>query len=148
MNILNQQAPLFVWPTQLCLGATLTTYVLSLITGNVSQVDRIWTFLPTLYTAYYALLPLWPRTQQTALLPYTPETVHESYVATFSPRALLMLALVVSRLCFRCKLCLMGSNPGYLDVQVLDDSYLFAWPFSRAACRLSYNALRRGFFRL
>ncbi|KAF8428859.1 hypothetical protein L210DRAFT_3488703 [Boletus edulis BED1] len=96
MDVLNQQAPLFVWPIQLCLGAALTTYVLSLVTGNVSQVDRVWTFLPTLYTAYYALLPLWPRTPQMFLLPYTPETVHESFVDTFSPRALLMLALVVT----------------------------------------------------
>ncbi|KAG6373315.1 hypothetical protein JVT61DRAFT_6456 [Boletus reticuloceps] len=96
MDVLNQQAPLFVWPIQLCLGATLTTYVLSLVTGNVSQVDRVWTFLPMLYTAYYALLPLWPRTPQMFLLPYTPETVHESFVDTFSPRALLMLALVVT----------------------------------------------------
>ena len=145
MDVLNQQAPLFVWPIQLCLGATLTAYILSLITGNVSQVDRLWTFLPTLYTAYYALLPLWPRTQQTALLPYTPETVHESYVATFSPRALLMLALIVSCLCFDRKSHLMRSNPGYLDVQVLDDPYLSVWPFSLAACRLSYNTFRRGF---
>lgn len=98
MDVLNQQAPLFVWPIQLCLGATLIVYVLSLLTGNVSQVDRLWTFLPTIYTAYYALLPLWPRTPQMFLLPYTPETVHESFVDTFSPRTLLMLALVVSRL--------------------------------------------------
>lgn len=96
METLNQQAPLFVWPVQFCLEVTLITYVLSLLTGNVSQVDRVWTFLPTIYTAYYALLPLWPRTSQTFLLPYTPETVHESFVGSFSPRALLMLALVVS----------------------------------------------------
>ncbi|KAF8558108.1 DUF1295-domain-containing protein [Imleria badia] len=96
MDVLNQQAPLFVWPIQLCLGVTLTTYVLSLLTGNVSQVDRVWTFLPTIYTAYYALLPLWPRTPQLFLLPYTPEIVHESFGGTFSPRALLMLALVVT----------------------------------------------------
>ena len=96
MDILNQQAPLFVWPIQLCLGATLITYVLSVLTGNVSQVDRLWTSLPTMYTVYYALLPLWPRTSPMFLLPYTPETVHESFVGTFSPRALLMLALVVS----------------------------------------------------
>ena len=96
MDVLNQQAPLFVWPIQLCIGATLIAYVLSVITGNVSQVDRLWTFLPTMYTAYFALLPVWPRTSQIFLLPYTPEAVHESFVGTFSPRALLMFALVVS----------------------------------------------------
>ncbi|KAH7106431.1 DUF1295-domain-containing protein [Auriculariales sp. MPI-PUGE-AT-0066] len=33
------------------------TYVVGEITQNVSQVDRVWTFLPTLYTAYYAFAP-------------------------------------------------------------------------------------------
>lgn len=124
MVVLEQQAPLFIWPIKLCLGATLTTYVLSLITGNVSQVDRVWTFLPTVYTAYYGLLPLWPRTPQ--ILSYTPETVRESLVDTFSPRALLMLALVVSCLYINGKLSLIRQNPGYLDVQVRNDPYLFA----------------------
>lgn len=108
MGVLEQQAPLFVWTVQFCLGTTLATYVLSLITGNVSQVDRLWTFLPTIYTAYYALLPLWPRTPQTFLLPHTPETIHESFVGTFSPRALLMLALVVSYLYIHRRLSLMA----------------------------------------
>ncbi|KZW02813.1 DUF1295-domain-containing protein [Exidia glandulosa HHB12029] len=36
------------------------TYVVSEITDNVSQVDRVWSFLPTLYTAYYALAPSMP----------------------------------------------------------------------------------------
>ena len=81
----------------------MTAYILSLLTGNVSQVDRVWTLLPTIYTAYYALLPLWPRTSQTFLIPYTPENVYESLVGSFSPRALLLLALVVSCLHILCK---------------------------------------------
>ncbi|KAG9315152.1 DUF1295-domain-containing protein [Chiua virens] len=98
MNALIQQVPLFVWPAQFCLATTLTTYILSILTGNVSQVDRVWTFLPAIYTAYYALLPLWPRAWQAFpfLFPYTPETVHDAFVDTYSPRALLMLALVVT----------------------------------------------------
>ncbi|KAG8213153.1 hypothetical protein J3R82DRAFT_11560 [Butyriboletus roseoflavus] len=107
MDVLQQQAPLFVWPVQFCLGATVTTYVLSVLTGNVSQVDRVWTFLPTIYTAYYALLPLWPRTPQMLLLPYTPQTVDQSSVGTSSPRALLMLALVVGCRCVHGKPGLM-----------------------------------------
>jgi len=67
-----------------------------LITGNVSQVDRVWTFLPTIYTAYFALLPLWPRTPALFLFPYAPESIGSSIAGTFSPRALLMLALVVT----------------------------------------------------
>ena len=97
VDVLNQQVPLFVWPIQFCLGETLTAYVLSVLSGNVSQVDRLWTFLPAIYTVYYPLLPLWPRTSPIFLLPYTSEGVHESFVGTFSPRAfLLMFALVVS----------------------------------------------------
>lgn len=92
----NLKAPLFVWPVRFCLGVTVLAYVLSLLTGNVSQVDRLWVVLPAIYSAYYALLPLWPRSFQTFLIPYTPETIDESFVGSFSPRALLMLALVVS----------------------------------------------------
>lgn len=125
MSVLEQQAPLFAWTVRFCLRTTLTTYVLSLLTGNVSQVDKVWTFLPTIYTAYYALLPLWARAPQRFLLPYTPETVHESVVSTFSPRALLMLALVVSCLYIHGKLILMRQNSGDLDVQVHDDPYPF-----------------------
>ncbi|OBZ72701.1 hypothetical protein A0H81_07519 [Grifola frondosa] len=46
----------------------------------VTFLDRLWTFLPTIYTAYYALLPLWP-------------------LESFSPRALLMLGLVSFWMC-------------------------------------------------
>ncbi|KAJ7914858.1 hypothetical protein B0H13DRAFT_2232035 [Mycena leptocephala] len=55
--------PAFEWPVQFCVFTTVVTYVLSVITSNVSQVDRLWTFLPTIYTAYFALLPLWPQQQ-------------------------------------------------------------------------------------
>lgn len=115
LNALDQQDPLFVWPVQFCLATTLITYVLSILTGNVSQVDRVWTLLPTIYTAYFALLPLWPRTSL-FLLPCTPETIHDSFVGSFSSRALLMLALVVSRPSFYCKPGLMRQGSGYLDV--------------------------------
>ncbi|KAH7927963.1 DUF1295-domain-containing protein [Leucogyrophana mollusca] len=95
-HVLNEQAPTFVWPVKFCVAMTATTYVLSLLTGNVSQVDRVWTFLPTIYTAYYALLPLWPRVAPTFFFPYTPEAISSSIGGSFSPRALLMLALVVT----------------------------------------------------
>jgi hypothetical protein len=75
---------------------TAVTYVLSILTSNVSQVDRVWTFLPTIYTVYYALLPLWPSVPLTYLFPYTPDTIPASLRETFSPRTLLMASLVVS----------------------------------------------------
>ncbi|PVG03184.1 hypothetical protein CPB86DRAFT_695896 [Serendipita vermifera] len=34
------------------------TYIVGEITGNSSQVDRMWTFFPPIYTIYFALLPL------------------------------------------------------------------------------------------
>lgn len=90
--------PTFQYPLKLCFATTLTTWVLSLITGNVSQVDRLWTFLPTIYTAYWALLPLWPNENKSIgyLAPYVPERVVGEVVEAFHPRAVLMLALTVS----------------------------------------------------
>ncbi|THH16670.1 hypothetical protein EW146_g4000 [Bondarzewia mesenterica] len=90
--------PTFQYPLKFCAASTLTTYILSLFTGNVSQVDRLWTFLPTIYTAYWALLPIWPRGNRGPawLVPYVPEEVSNDLVQAFSPRAVLMFGLVVS----------------------------------------------------
>ncbi len=89
---------LLVYPLGLCATTTLTTYVLSIITGNSSQVDRLWTFLPTIYTAYWALLPLWPHKSATwrylVLVPYVPDEASH-FARHFSPRALFMLGLTV-----------------------------------------------------
>lgn len=86
------------YPLKLCTTTTIATYILSLVTGNVSQVDRVWTLMPTLYTLYWALLPLWPRASSAwgwgYLMPYVPdEAAH--FAQDFSPRALLMLGLTV-----------------------------------------------------
>ncbi|KZT73507.1 DUF1295-domain-containing protein [Daedalea quercina L-15889] len=89
----------FVWPLKFCTGTTLVAWVLSLITGNVSQVDRIWTFMPTIYTAYFALLPLWPQEPLLPFWPNTPETVHSLVRQSYSPRALLMFGLVFTWMC-------------------------------------------------
>ncbi len=89
--------PLLEYPLNLFAATTVTTYVLSIITGNVSQVDRVWTFMPTLYTAYWALLPLWPSHDNKGwrvLHPYVPEEA-TYFARDFSPRALLMLGLTV-----------------------------------------------------
>ncbi|KZT06025.1 DUF1295-domain-containing protein [Laetiporus sulphureus 93-53] len=85
----------FRWPVKFCLSTTFISWLLSVLTGNVSQVDRVWTFLPTIYTAYYALLPLWPHEPLMPLWPYTPGVIHHAVTERYSPRALLMLGLVV-----------------------------------------------------
>jgi hypothetical protein len=93
-------APSFLmlaYPFKLCGATFLTTWILSLITGNVSQVDRIWTFMPTIYTAYFALIPFWPRTQAgwTWLFPTLNPVVTGPAFDEYSPRALLMFFLTV-----------------------------------------------------
>ncbi|KAG6335676.1 hypothetical protein ID866_3410 [Astraeus odoratus] len=101
LRTLVAKDPVLEWPVKFCLGVTTVTYLLTLVTGNVSQVDRVWTLLPTIYVAYYALLPLWPRMACSYFHPYTPSTVQESLISSFSLRALLMLALVVTWMCRR-----------------------------------------------
>jgi hypothetical protein len=126
--------PLLEYPLKLCAATTVTTYALSVVTGNVSQVDRLWTFLPTLYTAYWALLPLWPSFDNRGwrlFAPYVPE--ESTYFARdFSPRALLMLGLTVRII-----------TPDHLQVTLTDSVKKVLWTL-----RLTYHAWRRGFFRL
>lgn len=100
MNVFDAVPPEYRWPVQFCAFTTATTYVFSLITSNVSQVDRLWTFLPTIYTAYYALLPLWPNEQpRFPLAPHTPKEFGWTTAKDFSPRALLMFGLVIVWMC-------------------------------------------------
>ena len=111
-------------------GVTAICYVVSEITGNVSQVDRLWAILPFVYATYFALLPLWPTSSFLGILPYLPENAPAELSADYSPRALLMLVLTVRR--FRVR----GS-------QALLNVVQFVW-----SVRLNYNTYRRGFFNL
>lgn len=88
--------PSFQWPIRFCFCNSLIAFILGVATGNVSQVDRVWTFLPTIYAAYYALLPLWPSKSPLPLYPFVPETAHPDVLRNYSPRALLMFGLIVS----------------------------------------------------
>jgi hypothetical protein len=128
---LSSVPPYLDWPAQFCLLVTVVTWVLSLVTSNVSQVDRLWTFLPAIYTAYYALLPLWPNTQPYPLIPYAPKDLGWATVKDFSPRALLMFALIFI---WMCRLVLSHTSGLY--------------PLSDNLFRLSYNTYRRGLFNL
>jgi steroid 5-alpha reductase family enzyme len=94
MTFLNVP-PAFDWPVQFCTAVTAWCYVVSVITSNVSQVDRLWTFLPTIYTAYYAFLPILPNEQPFFLVPYAPKSLGYSVLRDFSPRAVLMLTLII-----------------------------------------------------
>ncbi|KAJ6577310.1 DUF1295-domain-containing protein [Mycena capillaripes] len=87
--------PAFAWPVQFCIFTTAATYIMSIITTNVSQVDRLWTFLPTIYTAYFALMPLWPQEQPFYLVPYTPASLG-IVPGVYNPKALMMLSLIVT----------------------------------------------------
>ena len=87
--------PTFQWPVKFCLASTAITYLLSLITGNVSQVDRVWTFLPVIYSLYYALLPYWPNYSPIPMFPTVPSELDRSLVNERNPRTLLMVTLQV-----------------------------------------------------
>ncbi|KAJ3480506.1 hypothetical protein NLI96_g8308 [Meripilus lineatus] len=91
--------PALHYPWKVCLWASTASYVLSVITGNVSQVDRIWTFMPTIYSVYFALLPLWPRKAPLPLFPYSPPDLYQPAATNYSPRAVLMASLVFIWMC-------------------------------------------------
>ena len=139
--------PTFQWPVKFCLSNSVAAFVLGVITGNVSQVDRVWTFLPTIYAAYYAFLPLWPTNPPFPLFPHVPELVNPAIVESFSPRALLMFSLIVSwlickgtqELIMSSSLGCAGAGPSPPLVLDLSRSYLSS---------LTYNTWRRGLFNL
>ncbi|CAA7266901.1 unnamed protein product [Cyclocybe aegerita] len=120
MTFLNIPAHLD-WPAQFCLLLTAGTWVASLVTANVSQVDRLWTFLPTIYTAYYALLPLWPNEQPFLFVPYAPKELGYASVKDYSPRALLIFGLVVV---WMCRLSYNTWRRGLFDLK--DEDYRWA----------------------
>ena len=103
MSILRRRRsvvpPTFQYPIKLCAATTVTVYILSLITGNVSQVDRLWTFLPVIYSSYYAFLPWWPRKPLFFLFPYSPHGVDRRIMSEGNPRTLVMFVLQVSADC-------------------------------------------------
>lgn len=111
-------SPEFSVPVKFCLFNIAWTWIASVLTGNVSQVDRVWTFLPTVYTAYFAIYPL---------LHWADAAIKSQGV---SQRAILVLVLEVSA-----RLYLFSRD--YLQrTKVI-------W-----MVRLSYNTWRRGLFSL
>lgn len=94
---LSELPPGLQWPVNFMAGTTAVCYVASEITGNVSQVDRLWALLPLIYATYFALLPLWPTSSLLGVFPYLPENALAELSSDYSPRALLMLVLTVPR---------------------------------------------------
>lgn len=47
--------PSFRWPVMFCVYTTATSWIMSVITGNVSQVDRIWTVCDNVFHSRDAL---------------------------------------------------------------------------------------------
>ena len=97
LELLNELPPALQWPVHFMAGVTTICYVVSEITGNVSQVDRLWAILPFVYATYFTLLPLWPTSSFLGVFPYLPENAPTGLSADYSPRALLMLILTVRR---------------------------------------------------
>lgn len=97
LECLSEIPPALQWPVNFMAGVTAICYVLSEVTGNVSQVDRLWATLPLFYAIYFALLPLWPTSSFLGILPYLPDNAPVELSVGYSPRALLMLMLTVRR---------------------------------------------------
>lgn len=95
LKFLSELPPGLQWPVNFMAGITAVCYVVSEITGNVSQVDRLWALLPFIYTMHFALLPLWPTSSFLGVFPYLPKDAPAELSADYSPRALLMLVLTV-----------------------------------------------------
>jgi steroid 5-alpha reductase family enzyme len=78
--------PTLAFPVKFCLFNIAWTFLAGEITGNVSQVDRVWTFLPVIYSAYWGLyLPLYGNGDN--------QWIKDQGI---SPRAALMVLLQVS----------------------------------------------------
>lgn len=112
----------FAWPFQFCLFCTVVTYIMSIATSNVSQVDRLWTFLPTIYTAYFALLPLFPNENEPRipLFPFVPSQIQSESI-DWSPRALLLFFLVTA---WMCRLTYIAIRRGLFSLS--DEDYRWA----------------------
>ena len=141
--------PSFQWPVKFCLYNALVAFVLGAATGNVSQVDRVWTFLPTIYAAYYALLPLWPTKSPLPLYPFLPETAHPDIARNYSPRALLMFGLIVSWIYLLTSSgCSLTPNVQFIWMSRYVIQYSQVTRSLLTRYSLTYNTWRRGLFNL
>ncbi|GJN93381.1 hypothetical protein Rhopal_006435-T1 [Rhodotorula paludigena] len=94
------------------LATSAFVFVVGQLTGNASQVDRLWTTLPLIYSAHFTF---WP---------YLTGTV--ARVVDLDPRMLLVFAL---QCCWSLRLTYQSSRRGFLDPRSED----YRWPIVRRA---------------
>lgn len=91
------------------------------LAGNVSQVDRLWTTLPLIYSAHFTFWPLVTR--------------QVSHVADLDPRMLLVFALQCA---WSARLTYQSARRGFLDPRSED----YRWPLVRKALpKLAFTLL-------
>ncbi|GAA5961216.1 hypothetical protein JCM21900_006335 [Sporobolomyces salmonicolor] len=94
-----------------CAGMSAIVWVLGEVTGNVSQVDRLWTFLPLIYSAHFTFLP------------WLNGTV--SSISELDHRMLLVFALQVA---WSARLSYQAARRGFFDPRSED----YRWPLVRS----------------
>ncbi|KAK4335949.1 hypothetical protein RTBOTA2_004723 [Rhodotorula toruloides] len=95
-----------------CTGISVVVWLLGEVTGNVSQVDRLWTTLPLVYSAHFTFWPYW--------------SGQVSHVAQLDHRMLLVFAL---QCCWSARLTFQSARRGFLDPRSED----YRWPLVRKA---------------
>lgn len=116
----------------ICGAFTVYVYVMQQLTGNASQVDGLWTFLPVIYGAHFAFQKQIAAMIDPPKLGFLSSTKGQSLAENIDPRLALMFGLQV---CIAAKLWYWRPCTDWLTAQVL-------W-----SCRLTYNAIRRGMFK-
>ncbi|BGP42437.1 hypothetical protein JCM10449v2_006442 [Rhodotorula kratochvilovae] len=92
------------------IAASVLVWVLGELTGNVSQVDRLWTSLPLIYSAHFTFWPL--------------VTGQVQHVADLDHRMLLVFALQCA---WSARLTYQSARRGFLDPRSED----YRWPLVR-----------------
>ncbi|GAA5929218.1 uncharacterized protein JCM15063_004083 [Sporobolomyces koalae] len=93
-----------------CGAISMIVWLLGEITGNVSQVDRLWTTLPLIYSAHFTFIP------------YLNGSV--SHISDLDHRMLLVFAL---QCCWSARLTYQSARRGFLDPRSED----YRWPLVR-----------------
>ncbi|GAA5981267.1 hypothetical protein JCM5350_006081 [Sporobolomyces pararoseus] len=93
-----------------CGAISMIVWFLGEVTGNVSQVDRLWTTLPLVYSAHFTFIP------------YFNGSV--SHISQLDHRMLLVFAL---QCCWSARLTYQSARRGFLDPRSED----YRWPLVR-----------------
>ncbi|GAA95981.1 uncharacterized protein L969DRAFT_610593 [Mixia osmundae IAM 14324] len=118
----------------LCFWSSVVTWFLGEVTGNVSQVDRIWTFMPVIYSAILTLHPHWqsydfklftlPKLSWSSRASWDKNFVDLLVPSGVDPRMMLILLLQVL---WSLRLTSNAIRRGFFDPRTED----YRWPFIR-----------------